>query len=334
MNTVTNMNAAPSRTAWVDVAKGLGIILVVVGHGIGGLQASGAASPHGGMAHAYNLIYTFHMPLFFFISGLFVVRRINSGPASFATHSTTRLARSYLIWLPIQMMAISSAGNLANKALNPGLIDYVSILWTPGGHFWYIYALAILNLFSAALLPNFGSLVLLGLTLSAFSLVERFAPPQALWGVCWFGSYYALGVIFSQLPKLRAPRSLHATFAAIFLTVLWAHLYFEGNSQGIRYWTFHAYPMAIAGSTALLLWSLLPTGRAKKVLVYLGKNSLPIYLLHVMFVAGTRIFLKSVLGFNDPVITLMIIATVGIIGPILVKYACDFLKITRHLGLE
>ena len=44
------------RILWVDVAKGIGMILVVLGH-----------THFGGR----TLIYTFHMPLFFFCSGLF-----------------------------------------------------------------------------------------------------------------------------------------------------------------------------------------------------------------------------------------------------------------------
>jgi fucose 4-O-acetylase-like acetyltransferase len=47
-----------NRIEWIDTAKGLGIFLVVLGH----------ALPAGGMFPA--IIWTFHMPLFFFLSGL------------------------------------------------------------------------------------------------------------------------------------------------------------------------------------------------------------------------------------------------------------------------
>lgn len=64
----------PARLPWLDAAKGLGIILVVLGHV--------ATEPH-----FRRLIYTFHMPLFFFLSGIafsvsrkedFVFRRARS----------------------------------------------------------------------------------------------------------------------------------------------------------------------------------------------------------------------------------------------------------------
>lgn len=51
-----------TRETWVDIAKGIGIILVIMGH------ANCPNLPHG-------IIYSFHMPLFFFLSGLFISRQ-------------------------------------------------------------------------------------------------------------------------------------------------------------------------------------------------------------------------------------------------------------------
>lgn len=47
-----------NRIEWVDIAKGIGIILVIVGH----LLPSGS--------YVRTLIYAFHMPMFFILSGL------------------------------------------------------------------------------------------------------------------------------------------------------------------------------------------------------------------------------------------------------------------------
>ena len=51
-----------TRETWVDIAKGIGIILVIIGH------ANCPNLPHG-------IIYSFHMPLFFFLSRLFISRQ-------------------------------------------------------------------------------------------------------------------------------------------------------------------------------------------------------------------------------------------------------------------
>lgn len=45
------------RLEWIDIAKGIGIIIVILGHCV----------PYGGFA--FNFIFSFHMPLFFILSG-------------------------------------------------------------------------------------------------------------------------------------------------------------------------------------------------------------------------------------------------------------------------
>lgn len=55
------MLAAKSRIGWLDVAKGITIIFVVVGH----LMQS--YNPQ--MQIPFKIIYSFHMPAFFVFSG-------------------------------------------------------------------------------------------------------------------------------------------------------------------------------------------------------------------------------------------------------------------------
>jgi len=57
MQPQTNAHIAPKRIHWIDVTRGIAIILVIYGHLFN-------------TDHQRYLIYAFHMPLFFFISGL------------------------------------------------------------------------------------------------------------------------------------------------------------------------------------------------------------------------------------------------------------------------
>ncbi|MCV3214943.1 acyltransferase family protein [Plectonema radiosum NIES-515] len=58
------------RLHWVDYAKGIGIFLVVVGHILRGLVNSSILEESKLLLFVDRWIYGFHMPLFFFISGL------------------------------------------------------------------------------------------------------------------------------------------------------------------------------------------------------------------------------------------------------------------------
>ena len=49
---------------WVDVAKGMGIVLVVLGHAIADILPNVYI-----FRKTFQIIYSFHMPLFFFLSG-------------------------------------------------------------------------------------------------------------------------------------------------------------------------------------------------------------------------------------------------------------------------
>lgn len=66
------------RETWVDYAKGIGIILVVFGHANRGLYSSGIYISPEIYHYLDNIIYSFHMPLFFFLSGLFFVSSIKT----------------------------------------------------------------------------------------------------------------------------------------------------------------------------------------------------------------------------------------------------------------
>lgn len=63
MSSITNRTKG-KRLGWVDTAKGIAILLMVIGHEV--------KSPH-----MYALIFSFHMPLFFILSG-YTSSRINN----------------------------------------------------------------------------------------------------------------------------------------------------------------------------------------------------------------------------------------------------------------
>lgn len=73
-----------NRIEWIDIAKGIGIILVIAGHCFY-------------LGYSYPL-YAFHMPLFFFLSGL-LFKDKNEGFVVFLKSKTNTLMRPWLIIL-------------------------------------------------------------------------------------------------------------------------------------------------------------------------------------------------------------------------------------------
>ena len=56
-----------NRIKFIDIARGLGIILVVFGHAI----VPEIRNTSNIFMNIYKYIYIFHMPLFFYVSGVF-----------------------------------------------------------------------------------------------------------------------------------------------------------------------------------------------------------------------------------------------------------------------
>ena len=65
----------------------------------------------------------------------------------------------------------------------------------------------------------------------------------------------------------------------------------------------------------------------------LGRHSLSIFLLHVLFIAGTRIVLHKLFGVDEPASIFVLAMMAGIAGPLVVYTLLDRYRLSRPLGL-
>jgi len=77
---------------WIDVAKGIGILLVVVGHAINYLNPENTTAT---LTLIRDLIYSFHMPLFFFLSGFLL--HYTAIPREFMLKKVKKLVIPYFV---------------------------------------------------------------------------------------------------------------------------------------------------------------------------------------------------------------------------------------------
>jgi fucose 4-O-acetylase-like acetyltransferase len=121
--------AATKRIDYVDIAKGIGIVLVVMGHNDFSL-----ISPF-----AHKLIYSFHMPMFFFMSGIFFKPDMPFG--KFARRRFERALRPffftilliYFMTISFSKVSISVATTRVFKAMyaNGYYLDWVQLWFLP-----------------------------------------------------------------------------------------------------------------------------------------------------------------------------------------------------------
>ena len=65
------------RVAWIDQVRGISILLVIFGHVWRNAYEDYALSPKI-FGVVFDAIYLFHMPVFFFVSGIFLTRSLTS----------------------------------------------------------------------------------------------------------------------------------------------------------------------------------------------------------------------------------------------------------------
>jgi len=142
------------RNATIDIARGIGIILVVLGHNWTVLQERG---------ELFRVIYSFHLPLFFFLSGLFL--KDGAGLGHFTRSRADALLKPYfavLLLLGIGEMlaphAVPVAGTTPLAYLSGVLYGTApTIAWTPLWflpHLFLASVLAIAVLRATRALPN------------------------------------------------------------------------------------------------------------------------------------------------------------------------------------
>lgn len=338
------------RIAWLDAAKGIGIVLVVVGHALGGL----IDSPIGADVDPFRLgflgIYTFHMPLFFLLSGLMVERRIERGPRSFLKSLLPTIVWPYFLWSTLQLAVIFSIGSLANRPVDNILPAILSLPWQTVSQFWFLYALFWLHVLAVMLVPKVGreGFVLLALAAKACVLIVPMPFPMRL--VANHSFFYAIGV-WLAVGGLETLIARHSTLvraiilpliasAAIAATIVAAPHYasdtsiLSASSPEIANvaWRFPAMSAAILGVAAVIGVSMLGAVSGLKTFRYLGRRTMPIFLTHILFVAGARIVLIR-LGLADQLWALLAtLIVVGIAGPLMVDLAASRLRLSRILG--
>ena len=88
------------RVDWVDYAKGICIIMVVMMHSVLGVEA--AAGQTGFMHLVVEFAKPFRMPDFFLISGLFLPLVINRDWRTYLDRKVVHFAYFYVLWVTIQ----------------------------------------------------------------------------------------------------------------------------------------------------------------------------------------------------------------------------------------
>lgn len=332
-----NMKAFPGRRAWVDATKGVVIFLVVVGHAWRGINTAGLldAAPTG-LFYAIDVrIYAFHMPLFFLLSGLFLVPSlIKRSVASYAASRMMRLLYPLILWTYIFAIFKFLAGDMANNPIQRQDIFASPI---PGRwQFWFLWALLLLQLSLIPLRPALRSAywrprALCGVFL--FSILMLFLPVPTTFhaatsNALQFLPFLALGLLVAEFRLLLCSTDrLVGVWLAVFITclVLVPTLAEIGFPE---VFTASILCMSLIGVMAqgTVLFPALTQG-----LAWLGAYSMIIFLSHTIFSAGTRAVLVAI-EVDNITVHIGLATFTGVVMPIALQRTFSRIASPKLLG--
>jgi fucose 4-O-acetylase-like acetyltransferase len=313
----------PERLDWVDTARGIGIILVVYGHALRGHVTSGAFEPgwHANVQDA--VIYSFHMPLFFFLAGLFVRRSLTKGAGVFLREKAVTLVYPYFLW---SVVSVALAVLAAGAVNSPKSIDAILTLGTvPVYQYWFLYAL-ILCQFLALLSQADWRITAVLCVLSAVGFGTGGFGMLTI--AISFYVYFGAGILIGPYLHGLQHRGGAVTFAALFSIVAFALTYMDEALWPDRMLVVARAVLGIVATVSVAMlcapWS--------RWLALLGTASMAIYVLHTIFSAGLRMALHAV-GYSNNLFALMLGTLIGIAGPLLVWATARHYRLLPWLGL-
>jgi uncharacterized membrane protein YcfT len=308
-----------SRVAWVDYAKGVCIILVVMMHSTLGV---GEAMGGEGVLHAVVAFSRpFRMPDFFLVSGLFLGRVIDRDWRTYLDRKVVHFAYFYALWVLIQTVfkapPLVLAGDWAG--LRPFLLAPVE----PFGTLWFIYLLPIFFVVTRLLRPASPALVLaLGVVLetariqAGWTVVDEFA---SRWVYFLAGTFLA-GRVFAFADAVGARPRLALAGLAAWAAVEAVAVFATGPVLGAP--NLAAAPLfslafGFAGALAVVaVAALLARSGAARIVRTCGRNSLPIYLSFFLPMAVSRALLLQTGLVADVGVVSVLVTLCGVAVPL------------------
>src|SRR6202522_2234517 len=133
-------SAFAGRVDWVDYAKGICIIMVVMMHSVLGVEL--AAGETGFMHLFVTFAKPFRMPDFFLISGLFLPLVIDRGWGTYLDRKVVEFAYFYVLWVAISF-GFKAPGFASESSWAHAGYLYLESFIEPFGTLWFIYLLPI-----------------------------------------------------------------------------------------------------------------------------------------------------------------------------------------------
>lgn len=311
------VNRHTGRVDWVDYAKGICIIMVVMMHSTLGVEA--AAGREGFMHAAVAFARPFRMPDFFLISGLFLAQVIDRDWRTYLDRKVMHFAYFYVLWCTIQF-AFKAPGMAGELGLSGVALEYAKSFIEPFGTLWFIYLLPIFFVVTrltrnvpAWMVWLVAALLEIAPIDTGWTVIDEFASRF----VYFYSGYWLATRVFAlaHAADMQPARALAGL-------AIWALV--NGLLVFAGYATLPVVSLLLgyAGAIAVIVVAvLLSRTSAFDPIRYCGENSIVIYLAFFLPMATTRTLLLKFASGLDVGLVALVVTVSGVIGALVMWWA-------------
>lgn len=301
----------------ITIAKAIGIILMVIGHS-------------GCPLMLFRFIYLFHMPLFFFCSGIFFKEMLSKNGVAIYLKKRVRglyipfvkwavaflLLHNLFVMIGIYNSNYGYDGGSSQYSLTDIMQKFFSIIFSMHdyeellGGFWFIRALFITSLLIALVSLmwrksyKYKHEILCLFFLALTVLIRRFFPDPEFWRDLSMGAF---GAFFYMLGHLVIPYAGYwqnkcGAILCTLILVLSYYYFKDGISMGCGFNKVVPFSVSAISGTMLTLYvsNMIEKKRLaiKSALYYIGNHTLDILALHFLSFRFVNYIIVVIYGIN------------------------------------
>ena len=308
----------PGRMDWVDYAKGICIVMVVMLHSVAGVEK--ATGQTGFMHEVVAFAYPFRMPDFFLISGLFLSRVIERDWRTYLDRKIVHFAYFYVLWMTIQL-AFKAPVFAADMGWAGVVRLYLLSFIDPFGTLWFIYLLPVFFVFTKvtrrvppALIWVIAAALEMAHVQTGWMVIDEFAARF----VYFYSGYLFADAVFRLSDTARARPAM-----AVVALLIWALANGMLVELGLSTWPLISLLLGFSGACAIITIGTLLARRGWLDFVrYLGEHSIVVYLAFFLPMAATRVLLLKSGLIQDVGVISAIVTIAGVGGAVLIWWAC------------
>ena len=310
------------RLTDIDRAKGLAILLVVLGH----VVARRAPDGNEWYLTLKEVIYTFHMPFFMYLSGfVFYFNRFDETPlsklSSFITKRAERLLVPFIAFGVIIILGKHILdGFLHVDNISPDISrDIINIFWetdkSAALSIWYVFVLfeiSLIIVLVSYITNNIYIVIAVTLPLYYVAFPDIFYMER----VFRYMPFFVIGGIVAKNRDVLLP--MFDKYMMLFLFLFFACL------VGFRFVSYNDTTFLVSGILSIpALHALCRTDISKfgGFLYFLGLFSFSIYLLNTIVIGVTKGVMFKILPWDNEnfLIYFPVLTIAGVLGPYLIK---------------